>query len=141
MIKIISGTYGGRDGIKTVKDAPFSLTDAEEARLVDRGVAEYVYEQTSGNSVNLPAYDISMTEKQLRGLAAYYGIDVSKVKGKKNIVAAMDEFFKEQEDDEDPDGGADPDQGGDPEDPEDDPNDGEPEDPDAPKLGAEEPEA
>ena len=132
MIRIISGTYGGANGLKTPKDPAFSLTAAEEARLVDRGVAEYVYEQTQALNGGvetadelpaLPAYDISMTEKQLRGLAAFYGVDVSKVKGKKNIVAALDQFFAAEE-------------------PEDDEPDGEEqEDPDAPVLGAEEPEA
>lgn len=48
MIRIIQGTYGFRKGNiilpKTVKDAPFSTTKAEEERLVKLGVAEYVTE-------------------------------------------------------------------------------------------------
>lgn len=48
MIRIIQGTYGFRNGNiiipKTVKDAPFSTTKAEEERLVKLGVAEYVTE-------------------------------------------------------------------------------------------------
>lgn len=137
MIRMISGTYGGAAGNKTAKDAPFSLTDAEEARLVQRGVAEYVYEQTqqsveheNDGEVTLPEYDLSMTEKQLRGLAAYYGLDVSKVKGKKNIIAALDEHLKD-ENAEETDG----------DDPEETEAEEENADPDAPVLGAEDPEA
>lgn len=42
MIRMISGTYGGRDGLKRASDGPFSLPANEEARLVERGVAVYV---------------------------------------------------------------------------------------------------
>lgn len=41
MIIITSGVYGGKDGIKTAADGPFSLPPAEEARLVARKVARY----------------------------------------------------------------------------------------------------
>ena len=44
MIRLISGVYGAEDGMKRPKDGPFSLTDNEEARLVSRGVAEYVFD-------------------------------------------------------------------------------------------------
>ena len=42
MIRIISGVYGGKDGVKRPGDKPFSLSPAEEARLVARKVAVYV---------------------------------------------------------------------------------------------------
>jgi hypothetical protein len=47
MIKIVRGVYGfmDKDGIvrpKTEADEPFELLPEQEARLVDRGVAEYV---------------------------------------------------------------------------------------------------
>ena len=130
MIRIISGNYGGK---KTPKDPPFILTDAEEARLVRRGVAEYVYEQEPANAApegfNSPAYDMSMTEKQLRGLAEYHGVDVSKLRGKQKIIDALDKYFAEMQPsaDEDEGNGADD-------------NDA-PEDPDAPQLNAAAPQA
>ena len=42
MIRMISGVYGGKDGVKRPGDKPFSLSPAEEARLVARKVAVYV---------------------------------------------------------------------------------------------------
>lgn len=47
MVRIIKGIYGykNKDGViepKTCKDEPFSLTEEQEARLVSKGVAEYV---------------------------------------------------------------------------------------------------
>lgn len=44
MIKMISGVYGGVDGLKKPSDGPFSLSPAEEERLVNRGVARYTNE-------------------------------------------------------------------------------------------------
>lgn len=44
MIIITSGVYGGKNGIKTAADGPFSLPPAEEARLVARNVARYTNE-------------------------------------------------------------------------------------------------
>ena len=42
MIEIICGVYGGKNGMKRPGDKPFSLSPAEEARLVARKVARYV---------------------------------------------------------------------------------------------------
>lgn len=42
MIRITNGVYGGKDGMKRASDGPFTLSAEEEARLVKRGVAEYV---------------------------------------------------------------------------------------------------
>lgn len=47
MIQIICGVYGGKDGAKRPGDKPFSLSPAEEARLVARKVAVYVNEPTT----------------------------------------------------------------------------------------------
>lgn len=47
MIKITCGVYGGKDGLKRPGDKPFSLSPAEEARLVARKVAAYVNEPAS----------------------------------------------------------------------------------------------
>ena len=70
MIRMKSGVYGARNVLKRASDGPFSLSDKEEARLVNRGVAEYVYEHqpaASDDVPTIPHYDIGMTEKQLRG--------------------------------------------------------------------------
>lgn len=48
MIKMISGVYGGLDGLKRPSDGAFSLPPEEEARLVNRGVAVYTNELTPG---------------------------------------------------------------------------------------------
>lgn len=108
MIRLISGVYGARGTMKRPDDGPFSLSDSEEARLVRRGVAEYVFEAQSAaadDTLTLPAYDIGMTEKQLRGIAAYFQVDVNNIRGKKNIVAALDAYFAAN-------GGAEPDEDG-----------------------------
>lgn len=42
MIKMTNGVYGAKDGMKRASDGPFTLSAEEEARLVERGVAEYV---------------------------------------------------------------------------------------------------
>lgn len=129
MIRMKSGVYGARNVLKRASDGPFSLSDKEEARLVNRGVAEYVYEhQPAANDdvPTIPRYDIGMTEKQLRGIAAYFRVDVSTAKKKQDIVDLLDAHFDAEDGDE-------PDEGG-----EDEPGT---EDPDAPSLGAEDPTA
>lgn len=40
-VKIIKGYYGAKIGVKGANDAPFSLDDAEAARIVALGVAVY----------------------------------------------------------------------------------------------------
>lgn len=99
MIRMTSGVYGSKD-MKRPEDPPFCLPDAEEARLVKRGVAEYVYEQAPtglpasvGEVPTLPSYDVGMTEKQLRGIAAYHKVDVSAAKKKQDIVDILDAYF------------------------------------------------
>ena len=138
MIRLISGVYGAEDGMKRPKDGPFSLTDNEEARLVSRGVAEYVFDRTTlpaapsrTESVGVMRYDEGMTMKQLRGIADYLGLDTSKLRSKRDVVKLLDAHF------------ASAGTGGEP--PEEDPPEEPPEeetgeaDPDAPDLGAEEP--
>lgn len=138
MIRLISGVYGAEDGLKRPKDGPFSLTDNEEARLVSRGVAEYVFDRTTlpaapsrTESVGVMRYDEGMTMKQLRGIADYLGLDTSKLRSKRDVVKLLDAHF------------ASAGTGGEP--PEEDPPEEPPEeetgeaDPDAPDLGAEEP--
>ena len=139
MIRLISGVYGAENGMKRPKDGPFSLTDNEEARLVSRGVAEYVFDRTTlpaapsrTESVNAIRYDEGMTMKQLRGIADYLGLDTSKLRSKRDVVKLLDAHFASAGAGEEP-----------PE--EDEPTDEEGKeergeaDPDAPDLGAEEP--
>lgn len=140
MIRLISGVYGAEDGMRRPKDGPFSLTDNEEARLVSRGVAEYVFDRTTlpaapshAENVNAMRYDEGMTMKQLRGIADYLGLDTSKLRSKRDVVKLLDAHFASAEAGEEP-----------PEE-EDEPTDEEGKeepdgaDPDAPDLGAEEP--
>ncbi len=56
MIKIIKGTYGTKR--LNSKSAPFSLSEAEEKRLVDLGIAEYV------SVPGVPAQDKTQLEKK-----------------------------------------------------------------------------
>ena len=140
MIRLISGVYGAEDGMKRPKHGPFSLTDNEEARLVSRGVAEYVFDRTTlpaapsrTESANAIRYDEGMTMKQLRGIADYLGLETSKLRSKRDVVKLLDAHF------------ASAGTGGEPPEEEDGPTeeggDGEAGevDPDAPDLGAEEP--
>ena len=140
MIRLISGVYGAEDGMKRPKDGPFSLTDNEEARLVSRGVAEYVFDRTTlpaasshAENVNAMRYDEGMTMKQLRGIADYLGLDTSKLRSKRDVVKLLDAHFASAGTGEEP-----------PEE-EDEPTEEEGEGeagevaPDAPDLGAEEP--
>ena len=132
MIRLISGVYGAEDGMKRPKDGPFSLTDNEEARLVSRGVAEYVFDRTTLRA-NAIRYDEGMTMKQLRGIADYLGLDTSKLRSKRDVVKLLDAHFASAGTGEEP-----------PEE-EDEPTEEEGEGeagevaPDAPDLGAEEP--
>lgn len=140
MIRLISGVYGAEDGLKRPKDGPFSLTDNEEARLVSRGVAEYVFDRTTlpaapsrTESVGAMRYDEGMTMKQLRGIADYLGLDTSKLRSKRDVVKLLDAHFasagageeppEEEDEPTDEEGKEEPDEA----------------DPDAPDLGAEEP--
>ena len=140
MIRLISGVYGAEDGLKRPKDGPFSLTDNEEARLVSRGVAEYVFDRTTlpaapsrTESVGAMRYDEGMTMKQLRGIADYLGLDTSKLRSKRDVVKLLDAHFASAGAGEEP-----PEDEDEPADETDEEETGEA-DPEAPDLGAEEP--
>ena len=140
MIRLISGVYGAEDGMKRPKDGPFSLTDNEEARLVSRGVAEYVFDRTTlpaapsrTERANAIRYDEGMTMKQLRGIADYLGLDTSKLRSKRDVVKLLDAHFASAGTGEEP-----PEEEDEPTEEEGDGEAGEV-DPDAPDLGAEEP--
>ena len=87
MIKMKRGTYGYRTGktitAMTPKSPPFSLSEKEEKRLVDAGVAMLVAEQP-------PAYNSGMTMAQLKEVAAAYGVDASTAKTKAAIIEKIE---------------------------------------------------
>lgn len=110
MIQMKNGVYGARHFMKRASDGPFSLSEAEEARLVDRGVAEYVdgaeppadgepigfndtppVPEETGNDV--PAYDASMSAVELRKIAADHGVTFRVGMTKEDMVAALNEAF------------------------------------------------
>lgn len=112
MIKIISGTYGhlidGRVHPKTATSEPFSLTPAQEARLVSRGIAVYVNEEPVeadapiglDETSDLPgeepagkAYHIGMTAKELREIGAGYGLTFKQGMSKAEMVEKLDALF------------------------------------------------
>jgi hypothetical protein len=142
MIKMKCGVYGARGVMLRADDGAFSLTDSEEARLVNRGVAEYVIDHIPAEQAEdvptIPAYDVGMTMKQLQGIAAYFGLDASKLRGKQAVVDLLDSHFGVGgEDDATGDAetsGEDGEAGEEGEQPSDDGADGE--DQDAPSLGA-----
>ena len=147
MIRLKCGVYGAEGGMKRPKDGPFSLTDNEEARLVKRGVAEYIYSQTSrpaqpasSGDTDPLRYDVGMTMKQLQGIAAYFGLDASKLRSKQAVVDMLDAHLSAAGAPEEP-----PEEDPDHEDEETGESDGDGEgeddgtDPDAPALGAAEP--
>ena len=108
MIRIIRGVYGylDKDGIvrpKTEADAPFALTEDQEARLVRLGVAEYVGnvkdapetapEQDSDDTEEVPTDDISLADlsvKELREIGKEYGISFKVGISKAEMVAAIE---------------------------------------------------
>lgn len=69
MIKIISGTYGycdknGHVVPKTPEDGPFSIEKEKEARLVKRGIAEYVKE-SKPKADEKPAKEVKVKRQDL----------------------------------------------------------------------------
>lgn len=102
MIRIISGTYGHRAGsaTKTLKAGDIIELDASaEARLVKRGIAEHIGTATLAQTEDqdeiqtataLPDYDESMKLDVLREIAEAYEVDASKMRSKKEIIAAID---------------------------------------------------
>lgn len=104
MIKIVKGTYGYVDSNGTVKpktaaDAPFELTEAQEARLVNKGVAVYV----DGGRTALPegvvgvTWNVDMKADQLRAIAKDMGLTFPVGTTKAAMVEAMDKHMSEVE--------------------------------------------
>ena len=88
MIKIIKGTYGrvvsGGVEAMTKRSAPFSLSEAREAELVEAGVAVKVEEPAQAK-----AY-AKMKMAELREVASSKGVDVSGAKTKKEVIAMLE---------------------------------------------------
>jgi len=108
MIKIISGIYGhlidGRVRPKTAASEPFSLTPAEEKRLVERGIAVYVNEAPAeadasigfdNTSDSIPEYSTRNTVKELQEIAALYGITFEDGATKAQMVETLDKHIAE----------------------------------------------
>ena len=98
MIRIISGVYG--DGMKRASDGPFCLSEKEEARLVARGVAEYVGGEPAPVPTELPElpegvipiseYSVNSSLAELREVAKLCGITFKVGMSKSDMVAALD---------------------------------------------------
>ena len=96
MIRMKSGVYGGKKLIRR-EDGPFSLPAQEEARLVERGVAEYVGE--SAQPADAPVKPMEdMTLAELRAMGKEYGLTFKVGMTKAAMVEAIKaEIEKEQE--------------------------------------------
>lgn len=102
MIRIISGTYGHRAGsaTKTLRAGDIIELNANaEARLVKRGIAERIGTATLAQTGDqgeiqtgnvLPDYDESMKLDVLKEIAEAYEVDASKMRSKKEVIAAID---------------------------------------------------
>lgn len=129
MIEMISGVYGGKDGIKKPGDGAFCLSPAEEARLVRRGVARYTNEivvepvapdaDSNTDSEELmedigpigfddmppaeaeePVDLESLTAKELRELGAEYGLTFKGNASKSYMIEAITAAQAELEEDD-----------------------------------------
>lgn len=89
MIKIIKGTYGlkknGAIQAMTAESAPFSLSAKREAELVAEGIAVYTQEAAQELS--------ELTRTQLKDLAETLGVDASKIKSKKEVIALIEDAW------------------------------------------------
>lgn len=123
MIRIISGTYGlkeknGAIELKTSKSNPFTLPTAEEERLIKRGVAERCAEmcvepvatasmgdinERQGN--NMPPLN-EMKADALRELMKQAELELKPGMSKNDMIAALDEYYREDDEDHPPIPGA-----------------------------------
>ena len=120
MIEIICGVYGGKNGMKRPGDKPFSLSPAEEARLVARKVARYVelpqmpetedehtYDDADGTPIGfdetppelpdlpngvigIPEYSVDMKATELREIGKLCGLTFKVGMSKQEMVDALD---------------------------------------------------
>lgn len=86
MIKMIKGTYGrevdGAVEAMTPRSAPFELSEKREAELVAAGVAVKVEKPKS-------KYE-GMTMAQMREVAAAHDVDVTGLRARKAMIAALE---------------------------------------------------
>lgn len=112
MIQIIAGTFGYYNGRKVVPitsaDGPQKFDHELEARLVKKGVAKYVDAQPVAPAPDtkpeqepedvpeadkapvLPEYDEDMKLDELKEVATAYGVDVSAMRKKADVIAAIE---------------------------------------------------
>ena len=125
-IKIICGGCGiqytdangsARHALKTPESGPFECDDAQAARLVTLGVAEYVAakvaepapqadgsQEPKKSTGHLDAAQLeTMTNEQLKKLAADMGVDLTGCKKKADYIAAIVAAEVEPGDEDDPD--------------------------------------
>lgn len=114
LIKIIAGTFGHRVGSRVVAvkagDNPIEVAEEIGVRLVAKGVAvavgksqpvteEREAEAEEGHEgVEFPAFDESMTRKELEGVALGVGISreaIKDAKKKAELVALIQEAYEE----------------------------------------------
>ena len=121
MIQIIKGTFGYYNGRKVIPiteaDGPQKFDDELEARLVKEGVAKYIGElgetaeqpapgddadepaSTNTAADEAPEYNEDMKLDELKKVAARYGVDVSAMRKKADVIAAIEAAKAEQPDD------------------------------------------
>lgn len=124
MIQIICGVYGGKDGVKRPGDKPFTLSPAEEARLVARKVAVYVnaptiapededipddapigFDETPPEDfdmddlpdgvIAIPEYSVDMKAAELREIGKLCGLTFKVGMSKEEMAAALDKHIEE----------------------------------------------
>ena len=121
MIKIIQGTFGFYDGKRvrplTAADGAVDLKNPElEKRLIAEGVAISIDNGQltvdncpAGDDGELPEYSMDNTMKELQAIAGIYGVDVTGLRTKPEIIAAIDTVNAK---DDPPDDEGDPPDGG-----------------------------
>ena len=106
MIRMKSGVCGMRNGMKSADDGSFSLSAEAEARLVARGVAEYVdgtpapvpvappeLPELPEGVTAIPAYSTDNTPAELRSIGKLCGLVFKIGMSKVDMVAALDEHI------------------------------------------------
>lgn len=133
-IKIINGTYGHKSGKyverKTVNDEPFEVDDEKGKKLISKKIAVEVvedadYEIVEGeqldatkaqvetgskketdDEIEIPEYSEKTTKTELKEIMEKFEIEVKDTMKKEDMIAALDEFFSEEDGEEPPELGA-----------------------------------